>query len=71
MHSYSTTILDSLFTGIANTKSSVIGVEDGGLVGSHEVQTKAISTLKTVKWCPLVSFSTPHITQKAVMAKLT
>ena len=30
-------ILDSLFHSVVNTTSIPIGVEDGGVVGSHEV----------------------------------
>ena len=35
------------------------------MVGSYEWQAKAMSTMKTAKWHPLVLFSPPDITQAA------
>ena len=42
------TILDSLFHKVANTTSTPIGVEGGGVVGSHEVAGS--SGIKTFLW---------------------
>ena len=41
-------ILDSLFHKVVNTTSTTIGVEGGGVVGSHEVTGS--SDIKTFLW---------------------
>ena len=47
-----------VFTGVANTTNTFIGVE-----GATKCQIKATSTLNTAKWHPLVPFSPPNTTQ--------
>ena len=54
-----------VFTGVANTTSTPIGCEGGGERGATEWWAKAMSSLKTAKWHPLVLLSPPHVTQSS------
>ena len=59
-------ILDSFFTGVANTSSTPIGWKGVGGQVATKWLAKAKSTVKTAKWWhPLVPFSLPHITQSS------
>ena len=57
------TILDSVFTGVANTSSTPIGREGGG--GWVATKWQDMSRLKAAKWHPLVLFLPLHITQSS------
>ena len=58
-------VILEFFTGVANTTSTPIGVEGGGWWGVTQWWAKAMSTLKTAKWHPLVLFLAPLITQSS------
>ena len=54
-----------IFTGYANTTSTLIGVEGGRWWGATKWQIKGTSELKTAKWHQLVLVSAPHNTQNS------
>ena len=56
-------ILDSFFTGVANTSGTLQGRRVGGGWVAMEWWAKTTSLPKPAKWHPLVLFSPPHITQ--------
>ena len=55
-------ILDSLFTGAANITSTPIGMESGGVVGSHKVVGKGYVNAENSQFVSMVAYSTPHNT---------
>ena len=54
-------LLDSFVTGIANSTSTSIRVENWGMVGWHEVEGKPPSKLKTAKWYHSMPFLVPQL----------